>query len=148
MIPELGRLELTGDLSIEVDGAPVQVTARGGDVDVVADDVRGFVLGLQAAAAARNGTRPGRADVATLAGAIADVGITARLDSPSQHLVTVGAGVDSALGGALLGTRLAQPDALGIVRVSLRARTVAIAAAAAGAAALLAAGSLGVRRRR
>ena len=148
MNPEAARLDVTADLSIEVDGAPVRVTAEGGDVHVVTDDVGAFVRGLRAAAAARNGSRPGRADVATLAGALADVGITARLDSPSQHLVTVGAGVDSALGGALLGTRLAQPDALGIVRVSLRARTVAIAAAATGAAALLAAGSLGVRRRR
>ncbi|MCZ2829397.1 hypothetical protein O2W14_11180 [Modestobacter sp. VKM Ac-2986] len=124
MTPEVGRLELTGDLSIEVDGAPVQVTARGGDVDVVADDVRGFVLGLRAAATARTGTRPGRADVGTLAGALADAGLTARLRSPSQDVVTVGAGVDSALGGLLLGTRLARPDAVGVLRASGRAREV------------------------
>jgi hypothetical protein len=135
MIPEVGRLDLTADLSVEVDGAPVRVTARGGDVDVVADDVRGFVLGLREAATARNGSRPGRADVGSLAGALADVGVTARLRSPSQHVMTIGAGVDSALGGLLLGTRLARPDALGVLRASGRAREVE--AVAVGALALL-----------
>ena len=144
MIPEVGRLDLTADLTVELDGAPVRVTAQGGDVDVVADDVRGFVLGLRAAATARNGTRPGRADVSSLAGALSDAGLTARLRSPSQHVVTIGAGVDSALGGALLGTRLAQPDALGVLRASARAREVE--AVAVGALALLAAVVL--RRRR
>ncbi|WP_228394874.1 hypothetical protein [Modestobacter roseus] len=138
------RLDVTGDLSIEVDGAPVRVTARGGDVHVVADDVRGFVQGLRAAATARTGTRPGRADVAGLAGALAGAGLTARLDSPSQHVVTVGAGVDSPLGGVLLGTRLARPEPLGIVRASVRARTVETALAAA----VLALGYAVVRRRR
>ena len=144
MNPEVGRLDLTADLSVEVDGAPVHVTAQGGDVDVVADDVRGFVLGLRAAATARTGTRPGRADVGSLAGALADAGVTARLRSPSQHVVTIGAGVDSALGGTLLGTRLARPDALGILRASGRARE--IEAVAVGALALAAAVVL--RRRR
>ncbi|MBB3674571.1 hypothetical protein [Modestobacter versicolor] len=144
MNPEAARLDVTADLSIEVDGAPVRVTAGGGDLHVVADDVRGFVLGLRAAATARNGTRPGRADLAELAGALADAGLTARLDSPSQHIVTVGSGVDSPLGGALLGTRLAQPDPLGIVRASLRARTTGTALVAG----LLALGYAVVRRRR
>jgi hypothetical protein len=31
MTPEVARLAVTADLSIEVDGAPVRVTARGGD---------------------------------------------------------------------------------------------------------------------
>jgi hypothetical protein len=143
MIPEVGRLDLTGDLSLEVDGAPVRITARGGDVDVVADDVRGFVLGLRAAATARTGTRPGRADVGSLAGALADAGLTARLRSPAQHVVTIGAGVDSALGGALLGTRLARPDALGVLRASARAREVEAVAAAA----LVLLGAVVLRRR-
>ena len=144
MTPGAGRLDVTADLSIEVDGAPVQVSARGGDLHVVAEDVRGFVLGLRSAAAARNGTRPGRADVAELAGALAGAGLTARLGSPCQHVVTVGAGVDSALGGAVLGTRLARPDLLGIVRASVRARALGTAAAAAS----LALGYVVVRRRR
>jgi hypothetical protein len=143
MIPEVGRLDLTGDLSLEVDGAPVRITARGGDVDVVADDVRGFVLGLRAAATARTGTRPGRADVGSLAGALAGAGLTARLRSPAQHVVTIGAGVDSALGGALLGTRLARPDALGVLRASARAREVEAVAAAA----LVLLGAVVLRRR-
>jgi hypothetical protein len=124
MRPEAARLALTGDLSIEVDGAPVRVTARGGEVDVVADDVRGFVLGLRAAATARSGVRPGRADVGGLAAALADAGLTARLRSVSQVVVTMGADVDSALGGVLLGTRRARPDVLGIVRASGRARVI------------------------
>ena len=128
---EGSRLDLTADLSIEVDGEPVRVTAEKGDLRVVATDVRGFVLGLRAAAAARDGTRPGRADVRRLADALADAGVTARLSSPSQHVVTVGAGVDSALGGLLLSTRKAQPDALGIVRASGQARAVGTALAAA-----------------
>ncbi|WP_269160429.1 hypothetical protein [Modestobacter sp. VKM Ac-2984] len=144
MNPEVARLDVTGDLSIEVDGAPVRVTAAGGDVHVVADDVRGFVLGLRAAATARTGTRPGRADLAQLAGALADAGLTARLDSPSQHIVTVGSGVDSSLGGALLGTRQARPDAVGIIRASSRARAVETALVAT----LLALGYAVVRRRR
>jgi hypothetical protein len=144
MNPGVTRLDVTGDLSIEVDGAPVRVTAEGGELQVVADDVRGFVRGLQAAATARNGTRPGRADIAELAGALADAGLTARLGSPSQHVVTVGAGVDSALGGALLGSRQAQPDALGIVRASVRARAVETALAGA----LLLVGLAVLRRRR
>jgi hypothetical protein len=143
MIPEVGRLDLTSDLTLEVDGAPVRITARGGDVDVVADDVRGFVLGLRAAATARTGTRPGRADVGSLAGALADVGLTARLRSPAQHVVTIGAGVDSALGGALLGTRLARPDALGVLRASARAREVEAVAAAV----LVLLGAVVLRRR-
>ncbi|WP_369138871.1 hypothetical protein [Modestobacter versicolor] len=138
------RLDVTADLSIEVDGAPVRVTAESGDLHVVADDVRGFVQGLRSAATARNGTRPGRADVADLAGVLADAGLTARLDSPSQHIVTVGAGVDSALGGLLLGTRLAQPDPVGIVRASVRARTVGTTLAAG----LFVLGYAVVRRRR
>ncbi|MCZ2827013.1 hypothetical protein O2W20_21820 [Modestobacter sp. VKM Ac-2982] len=140
----MARLDVTADLSIEVDGAPVRVTAAGGDVHVVADDVRGFVLGLRAAATAGTGTRPGRADLAELAGALAGAGLTARLDSPSQHIVTVGAGVDSSLGGALLGTRQARPDAVGIIRASARARALETALVAA----LLGLGYAVVRRRR
>jgi hypothetical protein len=143
MNPEVTRLDVTADLSLEVDGAPVRVTAQGGDLDVVADDVRGFVLALRAAATARNGTRPGRADIGDLADRLAQVGLTARLRSPAQDVVTVGAGVDSALGGVLLGTRRARPDPLGIVRASGRARVVE----ASLAGALLVAGLAVLRRR-
>jgi hypothetical protein len=136
------RLDVTADLSIEVDGAPVRVTAEGGDLRVVAADVRGFMLGLRAAATARNGTRPGRADVGDLAEAMAGAGLTARLASPSRSVVTLGAGVDSTLGGLLLGTRRARPDTLGILRASGRAR--AVGAAATGALLL---GIAVVRRR-
>ena len=129
MSPDGPRLSLTADLAIDVDGAPVQVTAAGTDLHVVADDVRGFVLGLRAVATARNGLRPGRADVRDLAGALAGGGLTARLSSPSQDVVTLGAGVDSALGGVLLGTRQARPDALGILRAAGRARLVEAALA-------------------
>ncbi len=125
------RLDVTADLSIQVDGAPVRVTAEGGDLRVVAADVRGFVLGLRAAATARNGTRPGRADVGDLAEALAGAGLTARLASPSRSVVTLGAGVDSNLGGLLLGTRRARPDTLGILRASGRARSVGAAATGA-----------------
>ena len=124
MNPEVTRLDVTADLSVEVDGAPVRVTAQGSEVDVVADDVRDLVLALRAAATARTGTRPGRADVGRLAGTLADVGVTATLRSPSQHVVTLGAGVDSGLGGLLLGTRLARPDTVGVLRASARAREV------------------------
>ena len=125
------RLDVTADLSIQVDGAPVRVTAEGGDLSVVAADVRGVVLGLRAAATARNGTRPGRADVGDLAEALAGAGLTARLASPSRSVVTLGAGVDSTLGGLLLGTRRARPDTLGILRASGRARSVGAAATGA-----------------
>jgi hypothetical protein len=130
MNPEVARLDVTADLSIEVDGQPVRVTAQGSDLDVVANDVRRFILGLREAATARSGTRPGRVDVGEMAEALADAGLTARLRSPLHDVVTVGAGVDSALGAVLLGTRKARPDALGIVRASARARTVEVALAA------------------
>ena len=125
------RLDVTADLSIQVDGAPVRVTAEGGDLRVVAADVRGFVLGLRAAATARNGTRPGRADVGDLAATLAGAGLTARWASPSRSVVTLGARVDSTLGGLLLGTRRARPDTLGILRASGRARSVGAAATGA-----------------
>jgi hypothetical protein len=144
MTAEVTRLDVTADLSLEVDGAPVRVTAQGGELDVVADDVRGFVLALRAAATARAGVAPGRADVGDLADALADAGLTARLRSPAQDVVTVGAGVDSALGGLLLGTRRARPDALGIVRASGRAR--AVGAVLTGAVVLV--GAAALRRRR
>jgi hypothetical protein len=101
------------------------------------------VLGLRAAATARSGVRPGRADVGALAGALADMGLTARLRSPSHHVVTVGAGVDSRLGRVLLGTRLARPDPLGVLRASGRAREVE----AVLAGVLVALGAVVVRRR-
>ncbi len=151
MTPEGARLEVTADLAIEVDGAPVRVTAEGGDLRVVADDVRGFVLGLRAAATARNGTRPGRADVRELAAALADAGLTARLDAPSHSVVTLGAGVDSALGRVLLSTRQARPDPLGVLRASGRARLVEAALAGVvlvGGAVGVAAARGGLRPRR
>ena len=143
MSVEGARLDLTADLSIEVDGAPVRVTAEDGDLRVVAADVRGFMLGLQAAATARNGTRPGRADVRELAGALADAGSPPGCTRRRSTLSPVGAGVDSALGGLLLSTRKAQPDALGILRASGWSRAVETALAGA-----LLLGIALVRRRR
>ena len=142
MSPEGARLDLTADLSIEVDGSPVRVTAAGGDLHVVATDVRGLVRNLRAAATARNGSRPGREDIRVLAGALSDAGLTAELSSSTRSVVTLGAGVDSTLGGLLLGTRQARPDVLDVLRVNGRVRSVV---AALGAALLL--GVAAVHRR-
>jgi hypothetical protein len=143
MSVEGARLDLTADLSIEVDGAPVRVTAEDGDLRVVAADVRGFMLGLRAAATARNGTRPPGPTSASWPAPWPTQGSPPGCTRRRSTLSPVGAGVDSALGGLLLSTRKAQPDALGILRASGWVRAVETALAGA-----LLLGIALVRRRR
>ena len=57
-------LHLSGELSLEVDGAGVQVHADGADVRILAEDVGAFVARVREAATARTGggtwpARPG-----------------------------------------------------------------------------------------
>ena len=139
-----GPVHLSGELSLEVDGAGVQVHADGADVRIVAEDVGAFVVRVREAATARSGVAPGRRDLGGLAEALAASGITAHLESPTRPVAVVGAGVDSPAGALLLGTR----------RVCPRAALVVIAAGGyrrllpAGAAAVLLAAVLVRRRRR
>jgi hypothetical protein len=128
-----GDLRLSGDLRLEVDGTPVRVRAEGAEVRVVADDVRTFVARAREAAAGRSGALPGRRDLGRLAAQLADRGVTARLDSPSGRVLTVGAGVDSAAGGVLLGTRLARPESAAVLTATDQGRLL-LAGAAAGLA--------------
>jgi hypothetical protein len=138
-----GPLHLDGELSLEVDGVGVQVHADGGDLRIVADDVGAFVARLREAATARNGVAPGRRDLGGLAEALAASGITAHLDSPTRRVAVAGAGVDSAAGGVLLGTRLIRPRAAVVVIAAGRGRRVL----AAGAFAVVLAAALARRRR-
>lgn len=138
-----GPLHLSGDLSLQVDGTGVQVHAEGGDVRIVAADVGTFVARLQDAATARSGVAPGRRDLGGLADALAASGITARLESPTRTIAVAGAGVDSAAGGLLLGTRRVRPAAAVVVVAADRGRRVLVA----GAVVVALAGIL-LRRRR
>ncbi|MGY1770965.1 hypothetical protein [Blastococcus sp. SYSU D00813] len=142
MTDPLGPLHLSGELSLEVDGVGVQVHAEGTQVRVVADDVATFVARVREAATARSGVAPGRRDLGGLAEALAARGITAHLESPTRPVAVVGAGVDSAAGGLLLGTRLVRPGAAAVVIAAGRGRRLL---AAGAAAALLA--TVVVRRR-
>lgn len=138
-----GPVHLAGELSLEVDGVGVQVHADGADVRIVADDVGAFVARLREAATARSGVAPGRRDLCGVAKALADSGITAHLESPTRPVAVAGAGVDSAAGGVLLGTRLIRPRAAVVVIAAGRGRRVL----AAGAAAVVLATALARRRR-
>ncbi|MGY1747549.1 hypothetical protein [Blastococcus sp. SYSU D00695] len=143
MTGPLGPLSLSGELSLDVDGVGVQVHAEGGDLRVVADDVGRFVARLREAATARSGVAPGRRDLRGLAAALAGHGVTAYLQSPTRTVAVAGAGVDSAAGGLLLGTRLVQPRAAAVVLAARRGRSLLLVAAAVAALVAL----LGRRRR-
>jgi hypothetical protein len=117
-----GPLHLSGELSLEVDGAGVQVHADGADVRIVAEDVGAFVTRVREAATARTGVAPGRRDLGGLAEVLAEAGITAHLSSPTRPVAVAGAGVDSAAGGLLLGTRLVRPGAAVVVIAAGRGR--------------------------
>ena len=138
-----GPVHLSGELSLEVDGVGVQVHADGADVRIVAEDVGAFVTRVREAATARTGVAPGRRDLGGLAEALAEAGITAHLSSPTRPVAVAGAGVDSAAGGLLLGTRLVRPGAAVVVIAAGRGRRLL----AAGAVATVLATVL-VRRRR
>jgi hypothetical protein len=138
-----GHVHLSGELSLEVDGAGVQVHADGADIRIVAEDVGAFVAGVREASTARSGVAPGRRDMAGLAEALAASGITAHLESPTRPVAVVGAGVDSPAGALLLGTRRVRPRAAVVVIAASGSRRLL----AGGAAAVLLAAVL-VRRRR
>ncbi len=124
-------LHLSGELSLEVDGVGVEVHADGPDLRIVAEDVGDFVARLREAATARSGVAPGRRDLGGLAEALAEAGITAHLSSPTRPVAVAGAGVDSPVGGLLLGTRLVRPGAAVVVIAAGRGRTVLAAGAVA-----------------
>jgi hypothetical protein len=130
-------LLLSGDLSLEVDGSPVQVHGEGAHLRVVADDVRTFVARAREAAVGRSGGLPGRRDLGRLAVELANRGVSASLDSRSGPVLTVGAGVDSAAGVLLFGTRLARPDSARVLTATDQGR-FALTGAAAGLALLVA----------
>lgn len=131
-------VQLSGELSLEVDGVGVQVHADGADVRIVAEDVGAFVARVREAATARSGVAPGRRDLGGLAEALAASGITAHLGSPTHPVAVAGAGVDSPAGGLLLGTRRVRPRAAVVVIAAGRGGWLLAAAAAAGAVAVLA----------
>jgi hypothetical protein len=143
MTDPLGPLHLSGELSLEVDGAGVQVHADGADLRIVAEDVGAFVASVRQAATARSGVAPGRRDFGGLAETLAAHGITAHLESPTRPVAVAGAGVDSAAGALLLGTRLVRPGAAAFVIAAGRGRRLL----AAGAVAVVLATVLARRRR-
>ena len=126
-------LHLSGELSLEVDGAGVQVHADGADVRIVAEDVGAFVTRVREAATARTGVAPGRRDLGGLAEVLAEAGITAHLSSPTRPVAVAGAGVDSAAGRLLLGTRLVRPGAAVVVIAAGRGRQLLATGAVAAA---------------
>ena len=138
-----GPVHLSGELSLEVDGAGVQVHADGADVRIVAEDVATFVARVREAATARTGVAPGRRDLGELAEALATAGITAHLETPTRPMAVAGAGVDSPAGALLLGTRRVRPRAAVVVIAGGRGRRLL----AAGAVAVVLATVLARRRR-
>jgi hypothetical protein len=110
-----GPVHLSGELSLEVDGAGVQVHADGADVRIVAEDVGAFLTRVREAATARTGVAPRRRDLGELAEVLAASGITAHLESPTRAVAVAGAGVDSPAGALLLGTRRVRPRAAVVV---------------------------------
>jgi hypothetical protein len=143
MTDSRGPVHLSGELSLEVDGAGVQVHADGADVRIVAEGVATFVARVREAATARTGVAPGRRDLGELAEALAASGITAHLESPTRPVAVAGAGVDSPAGAVLLGTRWVRPGAGVVVIAAGRGRRLL----AAGAVAVVLATVLARRRR-
>jgi hypothetical protein len=137
-----GPVHLSGELSLEVDGAGVQVHADGADVRIVAEDVGAFVARVREAATARTGVAPGRRDLGGLAEVLAASGITAHLESPTRAVAVAGAGVDSPAGALLLGTRRVRPRTAVVFAVGRGRRLLAAVAVAVVLATVLA------RRRR
>ena len=126
-----GPVHLSGELSLEVDGAGVQVHADGADVRIVAEDVGAFVTRVREAATARTGVVPGRRDLGKLTEVLAASGITAHLESPTRPVAVAGAGVDSPAGALLLGTRRVRPRAAVVVIAVGRGRRLLAAVAVA-----------------
>ena len=131
MTDSRGPVHLSGELSLEVDGAGVQVHADGADVRVVAEDVGAFVARVREAATARTGMAPGRRDLGELAHALAASAITAHRESPTRPVAVAGAGVDSPAGALLLGTRRVRPRAAVVVIAVDRGRRLLAAGAVA-----------------
>jgi hypothetical protein len=129
MTPEGDRplLEVTADLSVEVDGVPVRVRASGAEIEVTSPDVRRLFAAIRVAGGAATQGAPGRAELARMADTLADSGLTARLDGPAGRVLSLGADVDSAAGSALLGTRRARLHPAGALRSSGPVPTVAAA---------------------
>jgi uncharacterized protein (TIGR03382 family) len=109
-------LEVTGDLSIEVDGVPLRVRASGSEITATSGDVRRLFSAVRLAGGAATQGPPGRAELARVADTLAERGLTARLDGPAGRVLSLGADVDSAAGSALLGTRRARLHPAGAVR--------------------------------
>jgi hypothetical protein len=143
MSPDGGHLQVTADLAVEVDGIPARVQGDGARIRVVADDVRGLVDSVRAAARA-TGSAGARADVARLAETLAGSGLTGVLEAPTGPVATVGADVDSAVGRLLWGSRRVHVDAVGLLRSSDAGRWALAAIGGLGVLAVLAV----VRRRR
>ncbi|MGY1608957.1 MULTISPECIES: hypothetical protein [unclassified Geodermatophilus] len=101
-------LEVSADLSLEVDGLPLRVWASGSEITAASPDVRRLFSAVRVAGGAATQGPPGRAELARVADTLAGRGLTARLDGPGGRVLSLGADVDSAAGSALLGTRHAR----------------------------------------
>jgi hypothetical protein len=138
MTESRGPVQLSGELSLEVDGVGVQVHADGAELRIVAEDVGEFVTRVREAATAWSGVAPGRRDLSGLAEALAASGITAHLESPTRPVAVAGAGVDSPAGAVLLGTRRIRPRAAVVVIAAGRGGWLLAAGTVASAVAVLA----------
>ncbi|MPQ99182.1 hypothetical protein GB931_14880 [Modestobacter sp. I12A-02628] len=134
-------LDVTADLTLDVDGVPVEVSASGSEVTVTSGDLRQLFAAVRVAGGATTQGAPGRTEFARVADTLAEHGLTARLDGPAGRVLTLGAAVDSPAGSALLGTRRARLHA----GAALRSGGPAVPAAG-GALLLLALAALWRRR--
>lgn len=130
-------LDVTADLSIEVDGLPVRIDGRRGQVRIQTADVDRLLIRLREAARATGVASP-RAHGARWADTLADGGLTAVLESPSGRVATLGAAADSATGALLWGSRHIALEPLGVLRASGTIRALAAALVGTALAVVLA----------
>ena len=98
-----GHWSLDADLEISVDGVPARVSGAGRSLDVFVPDPARF--GRTAWRSLPVGVGSPRSLVSALAQRVSDEGIAITVRGPRFRLMTIGAGTDSALGAAVLGSR-------------------------------------------
>ena len=102
-VGDRGRWSLDADLEISVDGVPARVTGSGRSLDVFVPDPARF--GRTAFRSLPAGLGSPRSLVSAWAEKVSDEGIAVTVRGPRFRLLTVGAGTDSALGAAVVGSR-------------------------------------------
>ncbi len=102
-VGDRGHWSLDADLEISVDGVPARVSGSGRSLDVFVPDPARF--GRRAWRGLPAGVGSPRSLASAMAQRVADEGVAITVRGPRFRLMTVGAGTNSALGAAVLGSR-------------------------------------------